>query len=31
MATNFINLEYIVLKIENFVLNKQKYEFEKMF
>jgi hypothetical protein len=24
-------LEHIVLKIEEFVLNKQKYEFEKKF
>jgi len=30
-VTNFVNLENIVLKIENFVLNKQKYEFEKNF
>jgi len=29
--TNFVNLEHIVLKIEEFVLNKQKYEFEKKF
>ncbi len=31
IAANFINFQHIVLKIEEFVSNKQKYELKKTF